>query len=411
MATAPLRIAPPAGTELLRLSTGVFFIGGFLTSVVSLLVPQLRLTLDLSYAEALTVQFAFYASYLLFALPITLGVIALGYMRSIALGLAIMAIACLALTAAQARLDFALILFALLLLSAGITVLQIGSNAVVALIGRSADGAASRLTLLQAFNSLGTVLGPLLCASLLLGGTAASGKQAGAGWAALPFVGSAFVLAALALLFFGKRSIIDGQQAPARPALTELSMVLSSHRLRAGVAAIFAYVGAEVTVGALLTEYLLLSGLGFTPAGAGRAVSLYWGGAMVGRFAGVLLMRRVSPADLLTVAGSGAVLLVLAASASPSGAGAVALILVGLCNSVMYPTIYALALPRTARQAPLGSMVLCMAVVGGAVIPLLTGFTADRIGLAHALVLPALCYGAIIVFGRSCRDAPEVVER
>ena len=411
MATAPLRIAPPAGNELLRLSTGVFFIGGFLTSVVSLLVPQLRLALGLGHAEALTVQFAFYASYLVFALPITLGVIALGYMRSIALGLAVMAVACLALTAAQARLDFALILIALLLLSAGITVLQIGSNAMVALIGPSADGAAPRLTLLQAFNSLGTVLGPLLCASLLLGGTTALGAQASAGWAALPFVGSALVLATLALLFFGKRSIIDGKQAHARPALTELPMILSSRKLRAGAAAIFAYVGAEVTVGALLTEYLLLSDLGLTPAGAGRAVSLYWGGAMVGRFGGVLLMRRVSPADLLTVAGSGAVVLVLAASASPSGAGAVALILVGLCNSIMYPTIYALALPRTAQHAPLGSMILCMAVVGGAVIPLLTGFTADRIGLAHALVLPALCYGAIIVFGRSCRDAPEVLER
>ncbi|KPF76385.1 glucose transporter, partial [alpha proteobacterium AAP81b] len=174
--------------------------------------------------------------------------------------------------------------------------------------------------------------------------------------------------------------------------------------LAAGSAAMFAYVGAEVTIGALLADFLMRREiLAAAPVVAGQLVSLYWGGAMVGRFAGAALLRRLAPTTLLAAAAVAAMLLVVTASASTGIAAAVALIAVGLGNSIMYPTIYALALPADHGLAPLASMLLCMAVVGGAVVPLLTGIVADAAGLAPALLLPALCYAGIALFARGAR--------
>lgn len=391
---------------LFRLSVGVFFCGGFLTSIVSLLVPRLKLTLGLDYTRALLVQLAFHASYLLFAVPITMAIIRLGYMRAIAVGLAVMCAGCSAFVVAQGARDFASILAALLLLSAGLTFLQIASNTVVTIIG-PADRAASRLTLLQGFNSLGTVLGPLLCAPLLLPG-AGDASPDNATRAALPFMGGALALAALAAVFLVQRNLLPLATTRDRPSLNHLATVLADRRLRLGSAAIFAYVGAEVTIGTLLAIYLMLPQIAAaTPVVAGVLVSLYWGGAMLGRFAGAWLLGRTAPARVLMLAAFGAAALTLAATVMSGAAGAGALIAVGLFNSVMYPTIYALALPTAAEAAPMGSMLLCMAVVGGAVLPVLTGVAADTVGLAPAFALPALCYVGIAGFGWSCLGSPR----
>jgi len=207
----------PVGTRLFRLSVGVFFIGGFLTSIVSLLVPRLKLMLGLSYAQASLVQFAFHSSYLLFALPIAIGVVRLGYMRAISTGLAVMAIGCISFALARGTRDFTLVLAALLLLSVGITFLQIAANTVVTLVGDAAK-AAARLTLLQGFNAFGTVVGPLLVAPLLLAGFAAVDNEARV---ALPFIVSAVFLVMLALAFFRRRNLLPREEAtPVRlPAL------------------------------------------------------------------------------------------------------------------------------------------------------------------------------------------------
>ncbi len=404
VAAAPL--SSSAVATLFRLSSSIAFVGGFLTSVVSLLVPRLKLTLGLGYAEALLVQLAFHASYLLFAIPITLVIIRTGYMRAIATGLAIMCAGCLALVAAQAALDFAAILAALLLLAAGITFLQIASNTAVVVVGPSAQ-AASRLTLTQGFNSLGTVLGPLLCAQLLLSATATGvGTASSIGAASLPFAGSALVLGVLAFAFVARRDLLPPLPRSEQPTLRRLPVLLADRRLRLGTCAMFAYVGAEVTIGALLTSYLMLPTIvAASPVAAGRIVSLYWGGAMLGRFAGAYLLRRIAPARLLRMAAGGAALLATAATVLGGVAGAAALIAVGLCNAIMYPTIYALALPRAEDAAPLGSMLLCMAVVGGAVVPMLTGVAADAFGLAPAFALPALCYVAVAGFAWFCLGA------
>lgn len=386
--------------RLFALSVGTFFIGGFLTAIVSLLVPRFKLVHHLDYTAALLVQFASHLAYLLFAVPITLIVIRSGYMRSIAAGLATMAGGCAAIAAADRDGSFVLMLAALLLLSLGITFLQIAANTVVAVIGQS-GGSAARLTLLQGFNSLGTVLGPLLTAPLLLAG-AGDGAASAVG---LPFIASAVVLTILAAAFVAHRHLLaPAARQTSAMVLHRLPALLGDRRMLAGTAAMFAYVGAEVTIGTLLTNYLMQPAiLAATPVVAGRLVSLYWGGAMVGRFVGASLLRRVAAKRVLTGVAIGAAALTFAATGAGGAVAAMALLAVGLCNAVMYPTIYALALPATDDLAPLGAMLLCMAVVGGAVLPLLTGVAADAIGLGPALVIPALCYVGIAAFAATCR--------
>ncbi|CAN5256594.1 L-fucose:H+ symporter permease [soil metagenome] len=405
-ATEPVKTDPVAG-RLFRASIGVFFLGGFLTSTVSLLVPRLKLTLGLGYADALLIQLAFHSSYLLFAIPIAFIIVRIGYMRAITVGLGVMAASCAALTAAYDTRYFLPVLGALLMLSAGITFLQIASNTVVTLIG-PAHRAAARLTLLQGFNSLGTVLGPLLCAPFLLADLVPEPETIGGNAVAVPFLASALGLAILATLFFRNRNLLPAATTPsAAPRTGQLLAVMADRRLFWGTTAIFAYVGAEVTIGTLLTNFLMLpERLGATPVTAGSLVSLYWGGAMIGRFGGAWLLDRLSGPRLLLLAAIGAAALTMIASIVPGLPGAAALILVGLCNAIMYPTIYALALPTEADAAPLGSMWLCMAVVGGAVVPLATGSLADLAGLLPALLLPSLCYGGIALFAAAALPRP-----
>lgn len=407
--TGTERFDESAVSRLFQLSVGVFFIGGFLTSAVSLLVPQLKQMLALTYTQAMMVQMAFHASYLLFALPITAFIVASGYMRAIALGLAIMAAGCLSLATAQYALAFAVVLGALLLLSAGQTFLQMASNTVVTVIGPS-RGAARRLTLLQGFNSLGTVAGPMISAPLLLSGT-----QVPTAWtftASLPFAGTAVVAAALALAYFRHRADLAGDAAGTASRFASprqmFRIFAQVRRLRWGTLAIFVYVGAEVTIGALLPSVLMRPDrLAMGPVAAGQMVSLYWGGAMLGRFAGAWAMTRVDEARLLAGAALGAIALTVGAVVLPGGMAAGALIAVGLCNSIMYPTIYALAVPDDDRQAPVASMWLCMAVVGGAVVPLLTGTVADATALLPSLMVPAACYLFIACFASHCARLPE----
>ncbi|WP_336958137.1 MFS transporter [Sphingobium aquiterrae] len=388
--------------RLFWLSIGVFFIGGFLTSSVSLLVPQLKAMLSLDYKGALLIQLAFHSSYLLFALPAALAVVRAGYMRAITAGLCVMAAGCIALAVAQGMRDFLVVLCALLLLSAGQTVLQIASNTVVTVIGPS-RGAAARLTLLQGFNSLGTVLGPLLSAPFLLADIAPGDRASVT--ASLPFMASGAILSALSIAYFTQRAMLNGgEDRDDGPVLTtRIFAVIEDRRLLWGTAAIFVYVGAEVTIGTLMTNILMLpERLAVTPVTAGRLVSLYWAGAMIGRFAGAWAIRHVPETRLLFHVSLAAVILTGAAIVLPGPAGACALIAIGLCNAIMYPTIYALAMPRDARLAPLASMWLCMAVVGGAIVPMMTGAAADAIGLLPSLLLPALCYAGIALFARTC---------
>jgi FHS family L-fucose permease-like MFS transporter len=378
--------------RLFQLLIGVYLGGGVLNSVVNLLVPRLQITLGLDYAQALCVHLAYYSSYLVFALPITLWSMRLGYMRAIAAGLATMAMGCLFFVFAQGQRDFALVLASLLVMSSGVTFLQISGNAVTTAFGPSSR-MASRFTLLQAFNSFGTVMGPLIGSWFLLG-------QNGASAPLLPFATGAVGLLLLAGGFWGHRRML-AQASSSRPVWSRLGIVAGAGRMRFGAIAIFAYVGAEVTIGTLAVNYLMLRDTAHLSAvTAGRLVSLYWAGAMIGRFAGAFLLRKIGPAPILGTACLGALALLGIAIGLQGGAGAIALLAIGLCNSVMFPLTYALALPDDDEDAPIAAMLLCMAVVGGAVIPVLTGLAADRIGLPRSFLVPGFCYLVIFGFAR-----------
>lgn len=383
--------------RLFHLLIGVYLGGGVLNSIVNLLVPRLKMTLGLDYAQALCVHLAYYSSYLVFALPIALWSVRLGYMRAIAIGLATMAAGCLFFVVAQGQRSFGLVLASLLVMSSGVTFLQISGNAVTTAFGPSTR-MASRFTLLQAFNSFGTVMGPLIGAWFLLG-------EGDAAAPLLPFAIGAGGLILLATAFWLHRGML-AQSRPHGRMLLRFGSVAGTGRMRFGALAIFVYVGAEVTIGTLAVSYLMLHDtVGLPAVTAGRLISLYWAGAMIGRFAGAFLLRRIGPVPILLVACVGAVALLAVAIAAQGLPGAVAILSIGLCNSVMFPLIYALALPDDEKDAPIAAMLLCMAVVGGAVIPVVTGLVADRIGLARSFLVPGLCYCVIFAFARTRRPA------
>jgi FHS family L-fucose permease-like MFS transporter len=394
-----------SATQLFRLSIGVFFIGGFLSSTISLFVPRMKLVYGLGYVQALLVQFAFHTSYLLFAFPIAIAIMAIGYMRSTATGLSVIALSCGLFLLAHGLHNYATVLLALLIMSAGITFLQIAANTVVSVVG-STEGAAYRLTLLQAFNSIGTVVAPLVAAQYVLGSPRTSGLAA-IREISPPFLFAIAVLVVLAAAFFLRRGLLDkADRADQAGARFDWPALLGNRRLVAGTCAIFLYVGAEVAIGALLVLYLVMPDVfGAAPVDAARLVSLYWAGAMIGRLIGAYAMKLVSPCNLLALMAVCAALLVGIAATLHGWAGGIALLAVGLCNSIMYPTIYVLALPEDPKLATAGGTLLCMAVVGGAVVPMLTGALADRIGLAASLALPALCYLFIAAFARACRGS------
>lgn len=397
----PADPAEQRARRLFRLSIGIYFMGGFLVSLVSLLVPRLKLLMGLDYFRASLVQLAFHSSYLLFALPITAILVRIGYMRGISFGLGVMGLGCLALIAATTMTNYPAVLLALLALAGGITFLQIAGNIVIAVV-EPGNRAIPRMTLLQGFNSIGTVLAPLAGSSFLLAEDSVTGHDHSL-MLAVPFIASALVVTVLAWGFARHRELLRPLPAPRRIPLHELGAVLADRRLLAGTVAMFGYVGAEVTIGTYLANYLVRGDvLGLAPVDAGRLVALYWAGAMVGRFAGAMVLSRWAPPRVLVAAAIGAAMLVLAAMGATGTGGAVALIAVGLCNSIMYPTLFALSLPDDETRAPYASMALCMAVVGGAVIPVVTGAIADAQGLRSALGLSAVCYAGIALFGWAC---------
>lgn len=388
------------GRRLLFLSIGVFFIGGFLTSLVSLLVPQMTLIFGLDYARALLVQAAFHSSYLLFAMPIAWVIIRLGYMRAVASGLAIMAVACSVFLWAFGLRSYEMMLLSVLTLSIGMTFLQIAGNTMVTVAGDPSQ-AVFRLNLLQGFNSIGTVAGPLAGAQYMLGAqTSGPGSNL-----APPFLFAVLLLAVLSATYMLHCNLL-GEAVTKRAEATAFTWgaLLADRRLMGGVVAIFVYVGAEVTIGALLTNFLMKPDiLSLDAVTAGRMVSLYWGGAMVGRVAGAFMTRWIRPSLLLMFAALGGGGLTLVAVNGNGMPAAFALLAVGLCNSIMYPTIFALALPRSPVLATPAAMLLCMAVVGGAIMPMLTGALADFASLSFSLLVPAFCYALIALFANIVR--------
>jgi len=377
--------------------TSLFFMWGLITSLNDILIPHLKAVFELTYLEAMLIQFCFFGAYFLMSFPSGYLVEKAGYRRGIVTGLSIAALGCLGFYPAWALHSYPVFLSALFVLASGITLLQVAANPYVTVLG-DPQTAASRLNLTQAFNSLGTTIGPLVGAGLILA-AGASGSSATQG----PYVILAFALAAIALVFSRlKLPAIRTGRPPGDDlcAAIPVRRVWRYRHLVLGAIAIFMYVGAEVTIGSFLVNFLSQSDIaGLSESAAGRYVSIYWGGAMLGRFIGVAILRRVRPASLLAFNACCAILLLILAMTAKGSTAMVAVLAIGLFNSIMFPTIFTLGIANLGRHTGEGSGVLCMAIVGGAVVPVVAGHVADVSTISWAFAVPALCYAYIFFYG------------
>ena len=411
---------PTSHRGALTILTSLFFIWGFITCLNDILVPHLKAVFTLNYTQAMLIQFCFFAAYFVMSVPSGYLVERMGYQRGIVVGLAVAGTGCLLFYPAAGLHLYGLFLFAFFVLASGITLLQVAANPYVTVLGDPST-ASSRLTLTQAFNSLGTTLAPFFGAWLILSTAVKSADELGslnaealAAYQALeaaavqnPYLLLATVLFVLAGVFAVLRlpavdSGVDKEHA------VEQNLDESAWHyphLVLGAVAIFLYVGGEVAIGSFLVSYLKEPTIGgLEEVVAGRYVSFYWGGAMIGRFVGSAVMRSLRPGSVLAFNAVAAATLV---TTSVSGSGAVAMwaiLAVGLCNSIMFPTIFALAITGLGRHTGQGSGILCAAIVGGAIVPLIQGGFADVIGIQHAFFVPVLCYLYIAYYGLRCRS-------
>ncbi len=421
VAATPAQNTGPA----MAMITTLFFMWGFLTALNDILVPHLKSIFDLSYAEVMLIQFSFFSAYFVFAIPSGKIVEWIGYKRSIVLGLLVMALGAVLFIPAASVPSFPLFLAALIVLAAGITVLQVAANPYVAVLGPP-ETASSRLNLTQAFNSLGTTIAPYL-GSLLILSTAPLTIEAirqlppaqlqmyrlqQASSVKLPYLGLALALAVLALVIAKFKLPAISNESDAKKA-HGLPSVWTQRHLVLGAIAIFVYVGAEVSIGSFLVNYMSQPYIANIPLQtAARYVSFYWGGAMVGRFIGSGVLRKVKTGTLLGICAVVAATLVCTSMLAFGSFAMWTILGVGLFNSIMFPSIFTLGIDGLGPLTGEGSGILVCAIVGGAIIPELQGIIADRIGIHHAFVLPVLCYLYILYFALwgSRRTGPALGE-
>lgn len=416
--------------------TTLFFLWGFITVLVDSLVPRLKDVFEMSYAITVLVQFAFFAAFFLFSLPAGFMLSKIGYKKGIVLGLLTMATGCLLFYPAAEFRIFGIFLAGYFTIAGGITILQVAANPYVALLGNE-DGASSRLNLSQAFNSLGTTIAPIIGALFLLSDSVKTSKDievlsaiektdyyvAEAETVQIPFLLIALSITLLALIFAFIKLPTVMQVSPKGGYIT----LLKNKLMLMGVAGIFVYVGAEVAIGSFLVNYFvdmnlpaivsenqLMMNIANTIASTfnksfsnsdpkslvGIFVVFYWGGAMIGRFVGAYLTRIFAPAKVLSIFAFLAIAMILVSINTSGLLSMWSILAVGLFNSIMFPTIFTLSLEGLGDLKAQASGLLCMAIVGGAIIPFLFGNLIDNFGFKTAFILTILCYGYILFFGR-----------
>jgi len=421
-------------TRAMSVATALFFMVGFLTCLNDIIIPHLKSIFALNYAEVLTVQFAFFTSYFVFSYPSGAIVDKYGYKKTMVVGLIIMAIGAAGFIPAANFALFPVFLCALIVLAAGMTVVQVAVNPYVTVIGPPKT-ASSRLNLAQAFNSVGTFIAPFFGAVLILRNAvpviSANGllsmseverqayRAAQASTVRVPYIGIAlmllFLAVALALIKLKPQTGMTDLTQDFRPgafaeALSKPDSIWRHPWLIAGAVGIFTYVGAEVTIGSLLVNYMGLPQIGALPQDtAAKFLMVYWGGAMIGRFIGSAVLQRVRTGPILGGAAIGAFILVVISLLTHGHVAMYALLFVGICNSIMFPSIFTLGIQDLGPLTSKGSSLLIAAILGGALIPLGTGALADHIGLHPSFIVPAICYVYISIFGIAAirRPAPR----
>lgn len=411
--------APTSGTNTsaMAMVTTLFFMWGFITCLNDILIPHLKSIFDLNYTEGMLVQFAFFSGYAVFAIPAGKIIDFIGYKRSMVAGLLTMALGAILFYPAASVPAFTFFLAALIIIAAGITVLQVSANPYVSVLGPP-QTASSRLNLTQAFNSFGTFVAPYFGSILILSSapkTVAEIHQMApdvlqvyrlheAASVKLPYLFIAAVLIALALVIGWYklpviRTIEDSGEL-ADPKFRATHSIWKHRNLVLGVIGIFVYVGAEVSIGSFLVNYFAQPEIGaMSEKQAATYVSYYWGAAMVGRFIGSAVLQKLRAGMLLGMVAIVAAFLVAISMLSFGSIAMWTIIAVGLFNSVMFPSIFTLGIAGLGPLTSKGSGLLVAAIFGGAIIPVVQGFIADRIGIHHAFILPVLCYMYIAFYG------------
>src|SRR5450755_3756514 len=397
--TSTTTMAPGTGQSYgapLATVTTLFFMWGFLTCLNDILVPHLKSIFDLSYAQVMLIQFAFFGAYFLFSIASAKLIDWVGYQRSMVVGLLTMGLGAFLFVPAASVPSFPLFLGALIVLAAGITCLQVAANPYVTVLGRP-ETASSRLNLTQAFNSLGTFLAPFFGGLLILSSAPKSMDEIRA---MAPDVLQAYRLHEAATVGSFKLPTIEHAQHKVGEKVND--SIWRHPNLIFGAIAIFVYVGGEVSIGSFLVNYFGQPEIGgLTEKVAASFVALYWGGAMVGRFTGSALLQKVSTRGLLGIYAVCAGALVTISMLTTGHTAMYSIILVGFFNSIMFPSIFTLGVAELGPLTGDGSGILIMAIVGGAIIPVAQGWIADHIGIHHAFFLPVICYLYILFFALS----------
>jgi FHS family L-fucose permease-like MFS transporter len=415
--------------------TILFFLWGFITVLVDSLVPRLKDVFEMSYAKTVLVQFAFFTAFFVVSLPAGAILTKIGYKKGIVLGLIIMALGCLLFYPAAEYRNFNVFLIGYFTLASGITVLQVAANPYVALLG-SEEGASSRLNLSQAFNSLGTTIAPVVGALFLLSDSVKTSEEidllnitdkanyyaAEAATVQVPFLLIAAFIGILALIFSFIKLPKVMEDSPKGGYLA----LLKNKLMMLGALGIFVYVGAEVAIGSFLVNYFDDMNLAVIVAENNTMMSIantiastfnktfsnsdpksllgifiifYWGGAMIGRFIGAYLTKIMSPGRVLSIFASLAIILIIISINTVGLLSMWSILAVGLFNSIMFPTIFTLTLRGLGDLKAQASGLLCMAIVGGAIIPFAFGSLIDGFGFKTAFILTIVCYGYILYYG------------
>lgn len=394
--------------------TSLFFVWGFITSNNDPLIVALRAAFRLNYSEALLTQIVFFLAYGLLSLPAAWLSSRIGAVDTILTSLTLMACGCLAVVASTNAQAFWPILVSLFVIAAGFTALQVAANPLAAELGPP-ERSHFRLNFAQAFNSLGVVLGVHFGSIVMLGEPVTS-PGLGERSALLGAVDQAFLVMAallvalLVLLFFMRNFMTEvapnhRQQVPAR-----MFEALGSRWAVFGAVAIGLYVGAEVSIGSIMINFLnqpQVLGLPFEEAGEYLA-NFYWGGALLGRLLGTLLLTRIRAARLLAACAFAATLLCATVLASDGPVSGYAALAIGLANSIMFPTIFTITLERSGVSHSATSGLLCVAIFGGAILPMSVGIAADRFGLGAAFAVPLAAYAVIACFAVAARKSERL---
>ncbi|WP_107858307.1 sugar MFS transporter [Neisseria subflava] len=398
-------------TPALVVLTTLFFMMGFITCMNDILIPHLKDIFDLTYVQAMLIQFCFFTAYAIMSIPMGYLVGKIGYKNGVISGFVLTAIGCLLFYPAAGSHSYATFLGALFILASGVTLLQVAGNPYVTLLSKPGKESAT-LTLVQAFNSLGTTIAPQIGAFLILAdATRTVSKAEQISSVQIPYLGLAGLLIILAV-FVKMIRLPDARKIAEEESEHNHDgkhSVWQYCHLVFGAAGIFCYVGAEVSIGSLLVSVLgYLKGLDH--ASAAKYLSFYWGGAMVGRFLGSAIMAKIAPNRYLAFNATAAVALLgvsMLAGKASADVAMWALLAIGFFNSIMFPTIFSLATKGLGRFTSSASGVLCTAIVGGAVVPVVQGWAADTYGLMISFVVSAICYVYIVFFAIKGYKADE----